>query len=483
MSKRLAVAALAVGLIERLLYFLWSPVTYDEAYTYLSFVSQPLLTAIGRYDLANNHPLNSLLAWFSTRLLSGEPMALRLPSLILGVGALFLCHRLFSRLMGPSAGALATLAFAVSPPILFYSTQARGYIGQLCFSFLLLIAILEDRAPALIVLAAALALWSVPTAVYPIAALFLFLLVSHRLSLWPLTRLAVRTAAWTVALYLPIFIYVTLFGTNLPDMLKVGSARAGVLYARRLATYFVSSAIPGLSVLFLLSYVVFPFLAFRKNRELFLLWVCLTCTPLVPILLTQTAPPFERTWLWLAPFFTAFALQTVLYAAEHWRTTREHPVMPAVLVLVLLPVAARSLGQIVVMQQNRTRDLEHVSQALHDVVQPGDVLGLPEPDLTTLDYYGALDPQGHKYLSTRRYPLAGGWDFALYRMHGPVAALREPISPRMRSRIFTVSALADHREDLHRVLKPFGLGETPPVEVPHEHGKDVIVFMLTGRGS
>lgn len=480
----MAITALAIGICGRLVYVWLSPVTYDEAYTYLAFVSQPLLTAIGLYNLPNNHPLNSLLAWLSTRLLSDGTMALRLPSFLFGIGALFLGHRLFSRLMGPLTGALVTLAIAISSPIVFYSTQARGYSGQLFFFLLLLTAVFEQRPDALIVLAAVLALWSVPTAVYGVVAVFVFLVASRRMSWRPAAGLATRTAVWTGVLYLPILVYVALFGTRIAtDDRKIDSLQSAGGYLLWLADYFASSAVPALSVVWLVLYLLFPLLAFRKNRELFWLWTCLTFVPFALILLTGVAPPYERTWLWLAPFFVGFALQSALYAVEGWGRAGQRWAVAAVLVFALAPMAAQTVDGGSRLWRNRTGTLEYVSLALHDVVQPGDILGLPESDLTTLDYYSALDLQGRRYLSTRRYPLAGGWEFALARLHGPVAALREPISLQMKSRIFTVQAQSDHRDDLRRALEPFDLGAIAPVEVPHQHGDDITVWMVKAPGS
>jgi hypothetical protein len=90
---------------------------------------------------------------------------------------------------------------------------------------------------------------------------------------------------------------------------------------------------------------------------------------------------------------------------------------------------------------------------------------------------------GRRYLPTRRYPVAGGWEFALARLDGPAAALREPISPDMKTRIFTVQALSDHRDDLRRAVEPFGLGGIAPVEAPHEHGEHITVWMVKAGGS
>ena len=73
-------------------------VTYDEAFTYLAFLSGSPLRVFTEYT-ANNHVLFSLLAKFSIGFFGLSELTLRLPTVLAGiayfVSVFFLCRLLF----------------------------------------------------------------------------------------------------------------------------------------------------------------------------------------------------------------------------------------------------------------------------------------------------------------------------------------------------------------------------------------------------
>jgi hypothetical protein len=68
-----------------------------------------------------------LLEWLMARMNGAVELALRLPSFVAGVGVLGLIAWLAARLLPIGAAALVTLLAAVSPSLVFYSTQAKPY--------------------------------------------------------------------------------------------------------------------------------------------------------------------------------------------------------------------------------------------------------------------------------------------------------------------------------------------------------------------
>jgi len=107
---------------------LFDPVAYDEAYTYLNFASRPWYEAIGDYNSTNNHLLNTLLMHVSTRIFGPQEWAMRWHVLLAGTllpWAVFVWGRDW---MGRGAGWIAAAAVAVSPMLITYSTDARGYM-------------------------------------------------------------------------------------------------------------------------------------------------------------------------------------------------------------------------------------------------------------------------------------------------------------------------------------------------------------------
>jgi 4-amino-4-deoxy-L-arabinose transferase-like glycosyltransferase len=96
-------------------------------------------------DLENTPPLFYLLAWAGEHLL-GAPDGLRLASLLGGVAAIPLTYLLGAWTVGRAAGAVGALLIALSPFLIFYSTEARAYglvIGLAVASTVALLAALE----------------------------------------------------------------------------------------------------------------------------------------------------------------------------------------------------------------------------------------------------------------------------------------------------------------------------------------------------
>src|SRR5678816_637484 len=69
-----ALHRVALGLVLFLalairLYYLYQPIRYDEATTFLYFAVRPLPAAISDYSFPNNHIFHTLLVWLVTRIL------------------------------------------------------------------------------------------------------------------------------------------------------------------------------------------------------------------------------------------------------------------------------------------------------------------------------------------------------------------------------------------------------------------------------
>jgi len=85
----------------------------------------------------NNHHLNSLLLFFIGDRYLGEPpwLIYRLPALAAGIGSVMLAGVLAGR-RSPLAGWLALLLTGTSFPLIFYSSEARGYSFLVFFALL-----------------------------------------------------------------------------------------------------------------------------------------------------------------------------------------------------------------------------------------------------------------------------------------------------------------------------------------------------------
>lgn len=118
--------------------FLNLPLRYDEVYTFINFVKEPISTTLFDYRSTNNHILHSLLVRLSYKLFGSSFWAIRLPAFLFGILIIPLTY-LASRVFYNKNTALLTSAFVASSSILVeYSTMARGYT-IICSVFLILL--------------------------------------------------------------------------------------------------------------------------------------------------------------------------------------------------------------------------------------------------------------------------------------------------------------------------------------------------------
>lgn len=99
---------------------------YDEAATWSQSTRSfsEMLSAVAQ---DNYPPLHNIILWLSIPISGDSEVALRLPSVLLGVAAVWLIYFAGSFLGGRSAGLLAAALLAVSPFHIWYSTEARMY--------------------------------------------------------------------------------------------------------------------------------------------------------------------------------------------------------------------------------------------------------------------------------------------------------------------------------------------------------------------
>jgi mannosyltransferase len=136
--RRRAGLLIGLGLLAFLLRLpgLGGPLWFDEVQLLVEVVREPLAVSLAGYRSDNNHPLYSLLAWSSARLLGESPWVLRLPALLFGVASVLLTCALGRRLGTFREGMLAALILATSDHHVWFSQNARGYTGLLALSLL-----------------------------------------------------------------------------------------------------------------------------------------------------------------------------------------------------------------------------------------------------------------------------------------------------------------------------------------------------------
>lgn len=132
----IALAALSLLALALRLWRLDTDLWHDEVLTLVDFARLPLGEIITRFPSQNQHMFFSVMARFSFAVFGESAWALRLPSVIFGVGSIWALFFLGRRLLDVREALLACALMTVSYHHIWFSQNARGYMGLLCFTLL-----------------------------------------------------------------------------------------------------------------------------------------------------------------------------------------------------------------------------------------------------------------------------------------------------------------------------------------------------------
>jgi uncharacterized membrane protein len=199
---------------------------YDEAVTYLNYTDSPW-AALTVYDRPNNHLLHSLLVYFSTQLFGSSEVAIRLPAFLASILGLWAVYRLAARLFNRDVALWALALAGLSPWLMEYSYNARGYtlvVWLLTVALERLVRAFQDGSGfGTFEIALVLAAFAIPTTVYFYAAVGVFaaglwasrLLLDRGPEAKPLSMSLFAVAGWIGLLYLNPFYWRWLRGLSL----------------------------------------------------------------------------------------------------------------------------------------------------------------------------------------------------------------------------------------------------------------------------
>ncbi len=302
---------------------------YDEAYTFLFFASKPLLTIVTDYSAPNNHVFHSLLVHFVYQIFGNHLWVLRLPTLTAGVLTIPAIYMAGKTLYGRNAAILAAALIAISPMLVDYSVNARGYTLVCLFSCLLLwIANILRKKPSFtgwILLAAlsALGFYTLPIMVYPVSMVFLWLLLSwlvkdtegYKNFMIGFLLTSIFTILLTLLLYSPILI----FGTGLTSITsnEFVHSRNWVDFIQNLQARIPrvwqewNSMVPEwVTALTIAGFMMQITLGWVKSKHKVPVWIAGLIAISILIFL-QRVTPWPRVWLFLLVFY-------LLWAAAGW---------------------------------------------------------------------------------------------------------------------------------------------------------------------
>lgn len=227
--------ALSIVALALRLWNLNSDLWIDEVLTLLDFVRKPIGAIVTSFPSQNQHMFFSILARASTGLFGESAWALRLPSVIFGVGSIWAFFFLCRKLMGTTEALLGSALMTFSYHHIWFSQNARGYMGLLFFTLSATWCWLEALEKSKewrwwvgYVVSVVLGMWVHPTMAFVVAAhgiVYMVFLILPKLSGESSTGRSLERgaglrpiAAWLLSVTLTLQLY----ALALPEFLAVG---------------------------------------------------------------------------------------------------------------------------------------------------------------------------------------------------------------------------------------------------------------------
>ncbi|MDZ7339392.1 MAG: glycosyltransferase family 39 protein [candidate division KSB1 bacterium] len=388
---------------------LFESASYDEASTFVLHLNQPLRFALVHYRDPGNHQLMTILMRLSLDVFGNHPWAIRLPALVVGLALIPVYYLAVRRLEGAGVAAMASAVTASSGCLVYYSTHGRGYIlGTALFVGQLWLAYhAKERANCaawlLFAVVGALSLYTVPTMLYGVGVIAVYLVLCIATGRIAGTRgQAVRSLVWSIcamALFTLLLYAPALIVSGLREMTSNPVYRRLPLGA--FAQQFVRT-LPGiwglwhrdvplvLQVVLLAGFFV-ALMDPRKSGHERRLLVLAVPVFLMPMLCVHRVVPFPRTWVFMWPLYVMISASGLYFVLQ--RSARRHaPAIGAVLASLLLAVNSFTVLRARTHHANEYahfHDGPEVAAYLAQHLAPGDKLVVPPPASMPVRYYFA----------------------------------------------------------------------------------------------
>lgn len=394
--------------------FLFQPMRWDEATTFINYASKPLYKGLSDYSLPNNHLFHTFLVNGAYILLGNKPWIIRLPALIAGilvVPASYLVTRVF---YNKEAALLAAGIVASSPALIEYSTNARGYT-LVCLIFLLILALgaslKQTRNLAawfLFFLLSVIGFYTIPIMLYPFGIVIMWLFLStifkdtnlsHQFLIRDLAISVILVALMTITLYVPVLVTSSVrafishgFDTSRSLSHYVGMLGRDFRYVWDQWNFDTPTAIRFLLVVGFAASLVFH-RRLARHRVPIVLAVVLFCIPV--LLIQRMAPLYPRIWLFLLPLYIGLASAGVscLCRPAEAKIGKYKPLLFPILAITLsLWVGVNTVQTQSIYYSNPSIDAEQITLFLKDFLRPGDKIvrdgWLGSPMLYYFNLYG-----------------------------------------------------------------------------------------------
>ncbi len=318
-------SALIIGFAIRIAYIA-EPIKYDEASTFLGYIESSNILRLFWYNTTNNHIFHNILTKVFYTIFGFSLPIFRLVAFTSGVLSIPVIYYICKELK--QDGRFAAITLATFPLYIEYSTNARGYTLQTLILLLTLLIIIKNYSLSnenknnLIALLIALATLTIPTFIFVIPGIFIWLFFinykkferfrSDLEFLKRLRNLFFKSFLFSILFYLPIMILPGNLNNfrNLDNLTSIGIFdffNLTIPYIFSNIRYFFLNS-NNLLIPFYFIFFTIGYLIYLKNKNkigLFLLPSILLGIALV--FYSKLSFPENRTWLFLPSIFIIIA--------------------------------------------------------------------------------------------------------------------------------------------------------------------------------
>lgn len=177
------IAIITIAIVIRL-YFLFQPIRYNEAFTFINYVQNSFSTLVSNYSYSYNHIFHTLLVYINYLIFGPQLWAIRLPALIFGILSIPMTY-IATRIYYNKHAALLSAGLVASSSILIeYSTKATGFTITL-FIFLAIFSLSKyltnnknSFAWLIFAILSALGFYTTPTMLFSFGLIIIWLIIT-----------------------------------------------------------------------------------------------------------------------------------------------------------------------------------------------------------------------------------------------------------------------------------------------------------------
>ncbi len=417
-SNKLPLVIICVGIVLRLARYLHNPsLWFDESGYAVDFINRSYSDFIvPSPDFDHGFPYGfPILTKFAIQTFGNSEYAFRLFPLLFGIMSLFLFYKISKHYISPKAVPAALVLFAISDPLVMFSSELKPYscdVALVLLLYALTIHIQSEKMNALrlapYAVVGAVAIWFSNPAVFILAGVGACLAISCVLKKeWPkLGILSIVFVCWALSFITYYLVFIQHSYANISmgteELLKMESAfmpvppRSLADFKWFIDNFFVTFDFP--VGLYLSGIAAFVFLIgcislFSENREKFFILIS-------PVFLTLLAAalhkfPFKgRLILFLVPLFLLFIAEGVKEIRD--KTRNNSAIIGAVLIGILF-IYPLSWAAYHVKKPISRADIKPVFSHIKDNWQEGDIIYVYFYTQYAFEYYSEYHPGPYSF--------------------------------------------------------------------------------------